>query len=129
MVEEPSEGFSFSVQVKPAFVPEESDLLQPSYMFSYRVRIENTGNVPACLLGRHWIITDATNQTREVSGEGIVGEKPYLKPGEVFEYTSGCPLPTKVGTMKGCFHCQLDNGTFKDIPIPEFILAVPNALH
>jgi ApaG protein len=121
--------FRFTIRVEPRFIPEESDVLLPCYMFNYRVRIENTGEVPARVLGRHWVITDAADRVEEVQGEGVVGERPYLRPGDVFEYTSGCPLPTKVGTMRGSFKCRLDNGSFIDVQIPEFVLAAPNALH
>ena len=67
-------------------------------MFAYTITIENTGTVAAQLISRHWIITDAENNIQEVSGLGVVGEQPLLRPGESFEYTSGTSMATPVGT-------------------------------
>jgi ApaG protein len=121
--------FRFSVRVEPRYEPKVSSLLESSYVFSYKVRIENTGQIAAKVSGRHWIVTDATNRTEEINKDGVLGQTPYLKPGDVFEYVGECPLPTKVGTMKGSFRCSLDSGTLVDVIVPEFVLAVPNALH
>ena len=93
------------------------------------VRITNTGAHPAQLISRHWIITDGAQRTEEVRGLGVVGQQPLLPPGESFEYTSGCPLPTPVGTMKGTYHCVGENGVPFEVDIPEFVLAMPRTLH
>ena len=89
------------VAVQSFYLDNESDPEKPLFLFAYRVRIENHGYETVQLLKRHWIITDGDGQVRHVEGEGVVGEQPVLKPGESFEYTSGCPLSTPVGTMRG----------------------------
>jgi len=81
------------------------------------------------LISRHWIITDANNKVEEVQGLGVVGEQPMLKPGEAFEYTSGCPIATPVGSMRGSYQCVAEDGTRFDAPIPEFLLSMPRTLH
>jgi ApaG protein len=93
------------------------------------VRITNNGQYAAQLISRHWIITDGRQQTQEVRGLGVVGQQPLLAPGETFEYTSGCPLPTPVGTMRGTYHCVGENGVPFEVPIAEFVLAMPRTLH
>ena len=97
--------------------------------FSYTITIHNTGGEPAKLLRRHWVITDANGKVEEVSGEGVVGEQPYLKPGEAFRYTSGAMLDTPVGSMEGEYEMIDDEGREFLAPIPPFSLAVPNKLH
>ncbi|MBL8484746.1 MAG: Co2+/Mg2+ efflux protein ApaG, partial [Rhodocyclaceae bacterium] len=81
------------------------------------------------LISRHWIITDANGKVREVRGQGVVGEQPMLKPGESFRYTSGCDLPTPVGTMHGSYQMLASDGTRFDAPIAAFTLSVPRTLH
>jgi ApaG protein len=85
--------------------------------------------VPAQLLTRHWIITDANNKVQEVKGEGVVGEQPHLKPGEQFRYTSGTMLETPVGSMKGSYQMIADDGVEFDAEIPVFTLSIPRTLH
>ena len=121
--------YEFSVDVRPQFVPEHSAPDEDKFLFAYTVTIRNTGEVTAQLISRHWIITDAHNKVEEVQGLGVVGEQPVLKPGEAFEYTSGCPLPTPVGSMRGSYHCVADDGTTFEATIPEFVLSMPRALH
>src|SRR5690606_8692029 len=99
------------------------------YVFAYTINIRNRGSVPARLLGRHWIITDANGKVQEVEGEGVVGEQPWLQPGEAFEYTSGAMLETDLGTMEGHYQMLADDGTQFDAPIPAFTLTVPRTLH
>ncbi len=91
--------------------------------------MENRGDIPAKLLTRHWIITDSEGKTEEVRGPGVVGEHPYLKPGESFEYTSGAVLKTPVGAMVGSYQMQDDNGDFFDAPIPAFTLSASVVFH
>jgi ApaG protein len=91
--------------------------------------ISNTGQVPAQLISRHWHITDANQKVQEVRGLGVVGEQPFLKPGETFEYTSGTAIATPVGAMKGSYQMVAEDGTQFEADIPEFILAVPRILH
>ena len=121
--------YELSVTVTPRYLPEQSDPARQHYVFAYTVRITNTGSQPAQVIGRHWIITDGAQRTEEVRGLGVVGQQPLLPPGESFEYTSGCPLPTPVGTMRGTYVCVGDNGVPFDVPIPEFMLAMPRTLH
>lgn len=121
--------YACSVTVETAFVPDQSDDAQNRYVFSYTVTVTNTGNVAAQLISRHWIITDADQQTQEVRGLGVVGEQPLLQPGESFRYTSGTVLATPVGTMHGSYQMTAEDGTQFDTPIPQFTLAMPRILH
>lgn len=121
--------YEFSVSVQPRFVPEQSDPQRNQYLFAYTVTVRNTGEVAAQLISRHWIITDGEGRVQEVRGLGVVGEQPILAPGETFEYTSGCPLQTPFGTMRGSYQCIAADGTRFDAPIPEFVLSMPRTLH
>lgn len=117
------------VEAAPEFIPDQSDPENDRYVFAYTITIRNIGSVPAQLISRHWIITDANESIQEVRGLGVVGHQPLLKPGEKFEYTSGCSLTTPVGTMKGTYQMVAEDGTQFEAPIPEFTLAVPRVLH
>ena len=85
--------------------------------------------MPARLLSRHWIITDDNGKVQEVRGDGVVGEQPWLRPGDEFEYTSGAVLETALGTMRGSYQMLADDGTSFDAPIAPFTLSVPRTLH
>ncbi|MGD2118738.1 MAG: Co2+/Mg2+ efflux protein ApaG [Chromatiales bacterium] len=117
------------VDVESVFVPEQSEIGNDRFVFAYTVTIHNSGTEPAKLLNRHWLITDANGQTQEVRGEGVVGEQPYLKPGESFRYTSGTVLKTPVGSMQGEYEMVSDDGSRFLAPIAPFSLAYPQALH
>ena len=117
------------VTVNPQYRPDQSEPDVQDFVFAYTVRITNKGQQAAQVIGRHWLITDADQHTEEVRGLGIVGQQPLLAPGETFEYTSGCPLPTPVGTMRGSYLCVGENGRPFDVAIKEFVLAVPRTLH
>ena len=121
--------YEFSVSVRPQFVPEHSNPEEEKFLFAYTVTIRNTGDVAAQLISRHWFITDANNKVEEVQGLGVVGEQPLLRPGEAFEYTSGCPIATPVGSMRGSYQCVAEDGTRFEAPIPEFVLSMPRTLH
>jgi ApaG protein len=121
--------YEFTVTVSPRFLPEQSDPDNDKYLFAYTIRIVNSGQTTAQLMSRHWIITDANQHVEEVRGPGVVGEQPRLAPGEAFEYTSGCPLPTPFGSMRGSYQCVAEDGTPFEVPIPEFLLSVPRTLH
>lgn len=121
--------YDISVNVQPAYIAEQSDPANNHYVFAYTVTIKNNGNVPAKLLTRHWIITDGDGKIQEVKGEGVVGEKPHLKPGEDFRYTSGTMMKTPVGSMHGSYQMIADDGVNFDAEIPSFSLNVPNMLH
>ena len=121
----------YQIEVQPVaqFIPDQSDPEENRYLFAYTVTIKNIGEVPAQLVSRHWIITDAHNEVQEVRGLGVVGKQPLLKPGESFEYSSGSALTTPVGTMKGSYQMVAEDGTHFDAEIPEFTLAMPRVLH
>ncbi len=121
--------YEFTVTAQPRYVAEQSDPHANQYLFAYTITVANTGETTAKLVSRHWVITDAEGHVEEVRGEGVVGEQPVLRPGEAFRYTSGCPLTTPVGSMRGSYQCVADDGTRFDAPIPEFILAMPRVLH
>ena len=124
-----SADHNVKVQAEAFFIEEQSLPERGQYVFAYRITIRNDGNVPAKLITRHWVITDANGKIQEVRGEGVVGEQPYLRPGEEFQYTSGAILETPVGTMQGSYQMITDNGTHFDAEIPTFTLAIPRTLH
>jgi ApaG protein len=121
--------YEVSVSSQTQYVPEQSDEQSSRYVFAYTITIRNVGSVPAQLISRHWIITDARSQVQEVRGLGVVGAQPLLKPGESFEYTSGTAIATSVGTMRGSYQMVAEDGTRFDASIPEFTLSVPRVLH
>jgi ApaG protein len=125
----PDKKYEITVSARTAFVPDQSDENSARYVFAYTITITNTGNVPAQLVSRHWIITDAENQVQEVRGAGVVGEQPLLRPQESFEYTSGAAIATPVGTMRGSYQMVADDGVKFDAPIPQFTLSMPRVLH
>lgn len=129
MREENHEIYKIEVDVETQYIPEQSTPEQNRYVFAYTITIRNTGTVAARLLTRHWIITDSNYKVQEVRGEGVVGEQPYLRPGEGFQYTSGAMLETPVGTMEGSYSMMSDDGIDFDAKIPTFILSTPRTLH
>ena len=114
--------YQFSVRVQTRFLPEQSEPGEPMYAFAYTITVRNTGQVAAQLVARHWIIADARGHTEEVKGLGVVGQQPLLKPGESFQYTSGCRLRTSSGTMHGSFHCVAEDGEIFSTSVPLFVL-------
>jgi ApaG protein len=124
-----SKKYEIEVAVATEYMPEQSDTGEERYFFAYHITVTNQGSVAAQLVSRHWIITDANGKVEEVRGLGVVGHQPLLQPGESFEYTSGCPLATPVGTMQGSYQMVAEDGERFDAPIPEFVLAMPRTLH
>jgi ApaG protein len=124
-----SKRYEITVVPKAQYVAEQSDPDRNHFVFAYTVRITNTGTVPAQLVSRHWVITDADARVQEVKGVGVVGQQPTLKPGETFEYTSGASIATAVGTMKGTYQMLAEDGQPFDASIPQFTLSVPRTLH
>ena len=121
--------YTIKVAAQAFYLDEQSDPAHDRYVFVYTVVIQNHGNIPAKLLSRHWIITDSNGKIEEVRGEGVVGEQPYLRPGEGFQYTSGAILETSVGSMKGSYQMLADDGITFDAAIPAFVLSIPRTLH
>jgi ApaG protein len=117
------------VDVATAYVEEQSDPREKRFVFAYTITIKNEGEVPARLLARHWIITDANGKVQEVRGEGVVGEQPHLKPGQGFRYSSGAVLETPVGAMQGSYQMLADDGARFDAPVAPFSLAMPGVVH
>jgi ApaG protein len=117
------------VTVSSTYVAEQSAPSSQRYVFSYTVKIKNEGRQGAQLRTRHWIITDGTGKVEEVRGPGVVGQQPFLKPGEEFEYTSGCVLPTPRGEMRGTYQMHRSDGTGFDATIAPFALALPYTLN
>lgn len=125
----PANPYDIRVDVRTRFLGDESAPADNRYVFAYTIRIANAGSVPAQLLTRHWIITDANGRVQEVRGDGVVGEQPHLSPGEHFEYTSGAILETAVGTMRGSYRMLADDGRHFDASIAPFTLSIPRTLH
>lgn len=117
------------VQVESFYDEDRSSPEESYYFFAYQVRISNEGTEKAQLVSREWIITDANGEAQRVQGPGVVGEQPVLAPGDVFEYTSFCPLSTAVGTMHGTYHMALPDGSSFEAEIAPFSLAVPHAVN
>lgn len=117
------------VFVTSTYVAERSAPAERRWFFAYRVRISNTGDETVQLLNRHWVITDADGHVEEVRGPGVVGEQPVLDAGEIFEYTSFCPLATPFGTMEGSYEMVTEKGERFLAAIAPFTLSEPMAIH
>ena len=117
------------VRVASRYLEERSDPARRHFFFAYHVVISNEGTTPARLIERHWIITDGFGRRQDVKGPGVVGQSPRLEPGESFEYTSGCPLPTEIGVMAGTYLMVRDDGERFRVQVGPFTLARPEGLH
>ena len=115
-------AYQFTCVARPQYLPEQSDLTRPLFVFAYTITISNTGTVPAQLISRHWVITDGAGHTEQVKGLGVVGQQPLLKPGEAFEYTSGTRLRTASGVMRGSFFFVAEDGERFEAEVPAFLL-------
>ena len=124
----PSTEYRIRVDVETSYLDEQSDPRHGRYVFAYTITVRNEGQVPARLMTRHWVITDANGKVEEVRGDGVVGEQPYLKPGQGFRYSSGAVIETPVGTMQGSYQMLGDDGAQFDAPIEPFRLAMPGIL-
>ncbi len=124
-----SEKNKVLVEARPQYIEAQSSPEQNRFVFAYTITITNVGAAPARLLTRHWLITDANGKVQEVYGEGVVGEHPYLNPGDSFRYTSAAMIETPVGVMQGKYQMQSDNGDNFSAPIPKFTLSIPRTLH
>ncbi len=121
--------YQLAVEVSTRFLDDQSQPNDNRYVFAYTISMQNAGSVPARLVSRHWVITDANGKVEEVRGEGVVGEQPWMRPGDRFEYTSGAVIETAVGTMQGSYQLVADDGTRFDAAIPQFTLSVPRVIH
>jgi ApaG protein len=117
------------VEVLSRYAAENSQPGMGEWVFQYTVRITNQGSDTVQLMTRHWIITDALEQIREVEGPGVIGEQPVLAPGESFKYSSWCPLPTPTGMMRGTYQMVSEDGTQFDIEIAPFALRARYTVH
>jgi ApaG protein len=114
--------YQFLVEVIPQYLPDQSDPANELYVFAYTITIANTGETPAQLISRSWNVNDANGHTEKVKGLGVVGQQPFLKPGQAFEYTSGTRLRTPTGTMHGSFFCVAEDGERFEADVPMFVL-------
>jgi ApaG protein len=117
------------VEVESQYAPEHSQPFQSHWFFYYTIRITNEGDETVQLLSRHWIATDGMGKTEEVRGSGVVGEQPVLGPGESFQYTSGWPLKTPTGILRGTYQMVTEGGTHFDVEIAPFALREPYTVH
>ena len=122
-------NYNIQVTVITQYIESQSNPEASRFVFSYTILIENKGDIPAKLLSRHWIITDANNQVQEVKGKGVIGEQPYLRPEQSFQYTSGTMIETPVGSMQGTFQMIADDDYHFDAVIEPFSLALPRMLN
>ena len=120
---------TIKIEVSTRYLEDQSAPDEDRYVFSYTVSIRNTSKVSAQLVARHWVIDHGTGRVEEVRGEGVVGQQPWLRPGEAFEYSSGAIIESAVGLMRGTYSMFADDGTAFDAPIAPFALAVPRTLH
>jgi len=124
-----SEKNKIVVDVLPRYLASQSSPQDDRYVFAYTISITNTGSNAAQLLTRHWQIIDANGKNQQVDGKGVIGEQPYLKPGETFRYTSGAMIETPVGVMQGKYMMLSENGENFNAAIPQFTLSIPRTLH
>jgi ApaG protein len=122
-------SYAIEISVSTRYLEDQSAPERQHYVFAYTITVHNAGTVGARLLSRHWVITDGNGKVEEVRGEGVVGQQPWLEPGEDFEYSSGAVLETDVGSMRGSYRMQAVDGTGFEAEIPAFTLSVPRVLH
>ncbi len=121
--------YDIAIDVVTHFVQDQSAPADNRYVFAYTIKIENRGAIGARLLTRHWVITDSNGTVRQVRGDGVIGEQPWVRPGDDYEYTSAAVLETPVGTMRGSYQMIADDGTEFDAHVPSFVLSIPRTLH
>ena len=121
---------NINIESKSFFLDNKSNIEKSLYFFMYEITITNNSDITFQLMSRHWEITDANGQSQTIKGEGVVGERPILKPGESFSYNSFCPIKTEFGTMTGSYTFKNNStGNLQKAQIPEFMLVVPNHIN
>ena len=129
MTQKSADDCGIVIDVKTRYLEKQSDLLNNAHAFSYTIRMRNNRNQTVQLLDRHWIITDQNNRIEEVKGKGVIGQQPFIKPGETFEYSSGTIINSDIGDMKGSYLMRTEDGETFEAEIPLFVLATPHMLH
>lgn len=119
----------FKVTIETAFLADQSNIDADEYVFSYKVSITNHSKTPAQLISRHWIITDANGEKREVKGLGVIGQQPMIQTGETYQYTSHTVFSLPSGKMHGSYQMVDEAGTSFTIEIPSFECQMPRILH
>lgn len=117
------------VEVQSNYIAQQSIEAEQQFVFSYTITISNQSNETVQLIDRYWLITDANGESNTVSGEGVIGQQPHIKPNESFTYTSGCVLKSPLGNMQGHYQMQQRDGELIQVDIPLFRLAKPNILN
>lgn len=114
------------VRVEPEFLPDQSSPSDSRFIWAYTVEIDNQSENDLTVIERFWQIADSRGQVHEVRGSGVVGERPLVKSGETFRYTSGAPLTAPSGMMRGSYRVESEDGTCFDIAVPTFLLDSPH---
>ena len=128
MVTEITKGIKVTVETE--YQPSYSSPSQYHYVFTYRITIENGGDFTIQLKRRKWQIYDAGFMSRDVEGDGVVGQQPVLEPGQTHSYVSGCNLKSGIGKMVGTYLMErIVDGTTFPVNIPEFSMVAPMRLN
>ena len=120
---------NIEILTSPDYLPDRSDPIKSYYFFSYQIKIVNRSVETIQLLSRYWHIVDGQGRAEDIYGPGVVGKTPILKPDDLFEYTSFCPLPTPLGFMEGSYRMLDESGKEFDVPIERFQLVAPQVLN
>jgi len=121
-------GIQISVVTK--YREDLSDIASAQYFFNYSIVMENMNDFSVQLMVRDWYIFDSLNEVQYVNGSGVMGEQPILKPGEQFQYTSGCEIFSDLGSMKGFYTFKnLHEGGLFHVYVPKFKLEYPGKLN
>jgi ApaG protein len=114
-----------TVRVSVSFLPEQSEPAKGRWFWAYHIRVENEGQMAAQLMTRRWEVTDGRGAKSLVEGDGVVGDRPVIMPGQSYDYVSGCPLTTPSGHMVGSYGMVAEDGSSFDVAIPKFLLTAP----
>ena len=120
---------NIEILTRPDYLPDRSDPIKSYYFFSYQIKIVNRSVETIQLLSRYWHIVDGQGRAEDIYGPGVVGKTPILKPNDLFQYTSFCPLPTPLGFMEGSYRMLDESGKEFDVPIERFQLVAPQVLN